>query len=255
MFQRLDREQAAAVWKPFSDWLASRPRDFAVKAPLLIAAIPARRFWDATFWDWIPVKVVAHDNRPQAPKGNIFWAGDGEQVGQFVHGYRSAWLPAVLLTHERQRDLVDALHAATRHWAVSLHFNKGLARAPPEELAAARDTATNPAALDAFALAIIAGNSGPTFPGISGHEPNLAAARRNATSIGAMDELLKVVKEPGSYVSESDYFECDWQHAFWGVNYPRLSAAKRKYDPNNLFFVHHGVGSEEWSSDGFTKKV
>jgi FAD/FMN-containing dehydrogenase len=70
-----------------------------------------------------------------------------------------------------------------------------------------------------------------------------------------MDELLKVVKQPGSYVSESDYFERDWQHAFWGVNYPRLASAKRKYDPNSLFFVHHGVGSEEWSSDGFTKKV
>ena len=36
-------------------------------------------------------------------------------------------------------------------------FKKGLAGAPPEEIAAARDTATNPAVLTAFALAIIAG--------------------------------------------------------------------------------------------------
>jgi len=28
---------------------------------------------------------------------------------------------------------------------------------------------------------------------------------------------------------------------------------KRKYDPDGLFFVHHGVGSEEWSADGFTR--
>jgi hypothetical protein len=28
---------------------------------------------------------------------------------------------------------------------------------------------------------------------------------------------------------------------------------KAKYDPTGLFFVHHGVGSEEWSADGFTR--
>jgi hypothetical protein len=28
---------------------------------------------------------------------------------------------------------------------------------------------------------------------------------------------------------------------------------KKKYDPTGLFFVHNGVGSEEWSADGFTK--
>ena len=27
----------------------------------------------------------------------------------------------------------------------------------------------------------------------------------------------------------------------------------RLYDPDGLFFVHHGVGSEEWSADGFTR--
>ena len=26
-----------------------------------------------------------------------------------------------------------------------------------------------------------------------------------------------------------------------------------KYDPTGLLFVHHGVGSEDWSADGFTR--
>jgi len=32
-----------------------------------------------------------------------------------------------------------------------------------------------------------------------------------------------------------------------------LQAVKAKYDPDGLFFVHHGVGSEDWIDDGFTR--
>jgi hypothetical protein len=32
-----------------------------------------------------------------------------------------------------------------------------------------------------------------------------------------------------------------------------LAAVKKKYDPDGLFTVHHGVGSEEWSAYGFTR--
>jgi hypothetical protein len=38
-----------------------------------------------------------------------------------------------------------------------------------------------------------------------------------------------------------------------GTNYLRLQALKATYDPDGLFFVHHGVGSEDWSDDGFTR--
>jgi FAD/FMN-containing dehydrogenase len=44
------------------------------------------------------------------------------------------------------------------------------------------------------------------------------------------------------------YFGREWQRA-----YPRLLAIKKKYDPTGLFFVYHGVGSEERSADGFTR--
>jgi hypothetical protein len=65
------------------------------------------------------------------------------------------------------------------------------------------------------------------------------------------DALVKKLKNP--------YFlgdvNADWQRALWGSNYSRLLAAKDQYDPDGLFFVHHGVGSERWSADGFTKLV
>jgi hypothetical protein len=49
VFQGLDRQQAAAVWKPFFDWVAASDGDFSVQSPPAIAAIPARNFWDPEY--------------------------------------------------------------------------------------------------------------------------------------------------------------------------------------------------------------
>jgi Berberine and berberine like len=65
--------------------------------------------------------------------------------------------------------------------------------------------------------------------------------------------LRTIAPDGGAYVSESNYFEHGWQRSYWGSNYARLAEIKKKYDPSGLFFVHNGVGSEEWSADGFTK--
>ena len=47
-----------------------------------------------------------------------------------------------------------------------------------------------------------------------------------------MSQLRALVPHPGSYVSESNYFENGWQHSYWGSNYPRLAEIKGKYDPD-----------------------
>ena len=52
---------------------------------------------------------------------------------------------------------------------------------------------------------------------------------------------------------DSDFFEESWPRAYWGSNYERLLAVENRYDPDGLFVVHHGVGSERWSADGFTR--
>jgi FAD/FMN-containing dehydrogenase len=254
VFQGLDQAAAEQTWAPFFAWVRAR-RDCRFKEEPRVVALPARHFWDAEFFRQHAPQLIVADERPDAPRSHVLWAGDHGQVGQFIHGYRSAWLPQSLLDPHRQRELADALFEATRHWGLSLHFNKGLAGAPADALERARDTAMNPQVLDAFALAITGAESGPAFPGMPGPGPDLADARADAARIDAsMDALLKAAPGAGSYVSESDYFEKHWQSAFWGANHPRLAAAKRRYDPDGLFFVRHGVGSERWSDDGFTPR-
>ena len=68
-----------------------------------------------------------------------------------------------------------------------------------------------------------------------------------------MTEQRALLPDVGSYVSESNFLEADWARAYWGPNYPRLLAVKDRYDPDGLSVVHHGVGSERGSADGFTR--
>jgi FAD/FMN-containing dehydrogenase len=255
VFQGLDEESAVAVWKPFLAFVQASPGDFAFAEPPRILAYPPRIVWDPWVLRLVPGAVFT-DSRPGAPVGNIAHPGDAEQAGGCTHGYGSAWLPVSLLGSGRRKDLAETLFAANQHWDFALHFNKGLAGAPREAIAAARDTATNPQVLDAFALVITGSGEGPAFPGIPGHEPDRQKARRGAAANARVMEVFhKLVPGAGSYVSESDYFLKNWQHAFWGPNYPRLLLVKKRYDPDGLFTVHHGVGSEAWSTDGFTRKA
>ena len=70
--------------------------------------------------------------------------------------------------------------------------------------------------------------------------PDPAEWAKLGRSVGG--RLVKV--NSPSYVNETDYFEDDWQTAFWGDHYARLQQVKARYDPGGLFFVHHGVGTQ-----------
>lgn len=247
--QGLDSEQSRATWQPFLNWLARSPGAYKIESRPKIGVLPARDWWNPK-----QNPSLVADPRPNAPHWHLWWRGDGTQAGQVLHAYDSLWLPASLLADAEQPRLAEALFAASRHWEVQLHLSKGLAGAPPGVIDAARDTATNPAVLAAFALAIIACGEGPAYPGVAGHEPNFVQARESRAAVNrSLSALRAIAPGGGSYVSEGDFFDPDWQRSFWGGHYPRLAAIKKKYDPDGLFLVHHGVGSENWSSDGFTR--
>ncbi len=249
----LSTEEARKVWQPFLEWIARSPGVYTLEPGMILGSMPASHWWDVQWRKTQHHEVFHSDPRPGASDNNVWWTGDAGQVAWTIYGFESLWLPAFLLGDDSQEQLANALFAGSRHEMIELHFNKGLAGAPREAIEAARDTATNPAVLNAFALAIVADGQGG-YPGVRGHEPNVEAARKSRERVHAcMNELRTLAPNGGSYVSESNFFEKDWQHSYWGSNYPRLASVKKKYDPTGLFFVHNGVGSEEWSADGFTK--
>lgn len=243
VFQGLTQAQAEQTWAPLFDWITARPADYTL-APPAVLAVPARDFWNPAVLGQIPGLIVPAD-LPGVPEDYFYWAADADQVGQVLHAYQSTWLSRRLLDPERRPALVDALTRASQIRAVGLHCNKGLAGAPANVLDWTRDTSMNPAVLDSFALAIAAANEPPAYPGIAGHEPDVAQGRRDARVVAAAMAPLKALAErPAAYVSEADYFQDDWQAAFWGDHYPRLTRIKDRYDPGGLFSVHHGVGTE-----------
>jgi FAD/FMN-containing dehydrogenase len=245
----LDSAQIWEIWRPFRDWVKARPHDFTVTSPFWSDARDARSQWDpSNHW-------FKHDPRDAVPSHHVWNRGNEGECGAFIYGYDSLWLPASLLGEKRRKELTAALFAASRHETVEFHIAKGMAGAPREVLADVSHTATNPALLDAFTLAIIAdGDETPAYPGFVRPPMDMAKAQEKARGIAAAAaELRKIAPHSGSYFNEGNFFSASWREEFWGKNYSKLRAIKTKYDPDGLFFVHHGVGSEDWSADGFTR--
>lgn len=49
--------------------------------------------------------------------------------------------------------------------------------------------------------------------------------------------------------SQASRYEFNWKKSFYGTHYDRLRAIKEKYDPESLFLVYEGIGSDEWDVD------
>ncbi|KAJ6485219.1 FAD-binding domain-containing protein [Mycena vulgaris] len=81
--------------------------------------------------------------------------------------------------------------------------------------------------------------------------------------IGALRKRFKTQQLPilenlsgpnaGAYSNEADLLETNFQTTFFGPNYAKLSAIKRKYDPRDLFIAGAGVGSKRWDEWGLCK--
>lgn len=48
---------------------------------------------------------------------------------------------------------------------------------------------------------------------------------------------------------QASRYEFNWKKSFFGTHYDKLRAIKEKYDPESLFLVYEGIGSDEWDGD------
>ena len=251
VFEGMTAKEAERVWQPFRDWIARKSPSLTMKAGFF--DIPGERMWDYRSLSKIPDTIKPDERTTESPNPLWWWTDDAGQVSIYWYAYTSRWIPAALFADTSVKRLAAALFDASRHWTVGLHFNKAQAGASAEAVRRGRETSMNPVVFRAAALAIVASGE-PRFPGLPGHEPDRATAEKASTKVhAAMQVLRDLTPDTGSYVNETDWFEPDWQQSFWGENYPKLLAIKQKYDPDGLFYCHHCVGSEAWSSDGMCR--
>ncbi|MFW5654558.1 MAG: FAD-binding protein [Roseicyclus sp.] len=245
-------DEVRRLWDPILS-LADGP-DADLVEDLTLYDMPARDWWNLDTRARDLPGTITRDEASDRAGERFFWNGDNGETNVVWGGYESAWLSQDLLHGDRVAALRDTIVAAARLIRFGFHFQKGLAGAPEEILAEARDTPVHPSALDAFALLLVATAQQHVIPEAPGHALDEADLRARAGAVGEVYRLFRRI-EPGtgSYAAEMNFHETEWQARAWGDNYPRLRAIKARHDPEGLFTGHHQVGSEDWSADGFTR--
>ncbi|KAF2400246.1 FAD-binding domain-containing protein [Trichodelitschia bisporula] len=66
------------------------------------------------------------------------------------------------------------------------------------------------------------------------------------TGVGTVDAsaLREISPGMGAYVNEASAKNPDFKSAFWGSHYPKLSAIKKKFDPNFVFYANPGIDAD-----------
>lgn len=236
-FLDVSQETAEETWSEFLSVLRSRPDDFVVNVNF--SAQPFVNKWNPA-----GKSGVIMDDRPEALDGYFWWKGNAVEVGAYWGGYQGHGLPLEKLQNN-PGELAEALFNASRTSLILLQTNKALAGEPEEARKRDETTSINPSVFNNAAFVTLADWVQNKYVGIAGHEPDEALAQEQFDGVNkAMGYITAVTPDGGSYSNEGYYFEEDWQEQFWGSNYPQLLEVKKKYDPTNLFHVHHGVGSE-----------
>ena len=241
VFIDLPETAAREIWRPLLEWIDQRPNEY--ERSIDIVTVPFADYWNIDFWmDNYPA-LIQKDPREDQPKGQFWWKTNDSAVSEYMYGYQSRWVPT--RNFEDPVALARTFFDASRHWSFKLYVNKALAGAGAEAIERDRRTCINPAVFDAAAWVLMQASETGIFPGVPGHEPDPGKAKALADRVSAGMRIIRAATPgAGNYANEADYHEPDWQEAFWGSNYPRLLAIKRRYDPEGFFSTHHSVGSE-----------
>jgi FAD/FMN-containing dehydrogenase len=237
-------EEGEEILEQFFAPLRTAPSLYDVAPSIQI--VPFLDLWDADYWLANNKDFVIMDPRADAPDDQFWWSGNQNEVSWFINGYESRWVPTNQLRGDAAKDMTDAFFEASRHQKFIFQINKGLSGEPEEIAARERNTALHPAALDAAGLVLMVSAQQYKHVGIASHEPDMAKGKSDLAKLKtAMGIIEAATPNSGAYANEADFYQKDWKQAFWGSHYPRLLEIKRKYDPDHVFTVHHGVGSDE----------
>jgi hypothetical protein len=136
---------------------------------------------------------------------------------------------------EKRREVMDSIRGVFDEGANMIMFNM---RNPPGS--ASIDNAVNPAWRDIlmFAIMFVTWNVTDSTEYVTQKSRNLTYEWN--------PRWKKLTPGGGTYMSESDYIEPDWQQSFHGDKYGRLYDIKQKWDPEGVFYAQNAVGSEDW---------
>ncbi|KAK4221912.1 FAD binding domain-containing protein [Podospora fimiseda] len=167
------------------------------------------------------------------------WEEIGVPFSPVTWGMRQArrFLPrGVISDPKKRKEIMDAIKGVSDEGANILMFNM---RNPPGSERV--PNAVNKAWRDILGFAImfvnwnVATDSGEWVETLS----------RNLT-YEWNPRWKKLTPGSGTYMSESDYIEPDWQESFHGDKYWELLRIKEKWDPEGVFYATNAVGSEKW---------
>lgn len=186
-------------------------------------------------WNTIGVPINAiikeYDNFSDA------WAdGFPQEVWTVTMRQASRFYPHEnLASEERRIETLNAIRGVFDEGANMILFN---IRNPPSS--SLIPNAVNPAwrRILMFAIMFVTWNVTDPAPYVTQKSRNLTCEwnpRWKALTPGS-----------GTYMSESDYIEPNWQESFFGNKYERLLETKKKWDPEGVFYAQNAVGSEEW---------
>ncbi len=251
VYQGENQKNLEQIWQKMSTWLAQHH----YKNNLQIFSIPPDKLYNYDFWHKHFPSYVKANTAKDAKPGEYWWTPNSNEVHTYWYTYQSWCIPISLFSEKNAPQLTDTIYQASRLGSVVFHFNKGLAGASKDALKRGLTTSVNPVVYDAGALVIMSASNDKVYPGYKGLPQPGASAKEKADAISkAINMFVQLAPDSGTYANEADYFQKNWQQAFWGKNYPQLLKIKLKYDPNGLFYCHHCVGSEYWDKFGMCRK-
>ncbi|PGH13948.1 hypothetical protein AJ79_03363 [Helicocarpus griseus UAMH5409] len=159
-----------------------------------------------------------------------------------VGSFRS--LPGVRLfptsnwaTEEKRTATLSAIQAVVEEFGTVGAYHQ--APRNPEKII----NSVNPAFRTEAAFII---GSAPAPENATAEQLQVTGERLTNEILGPWKEVAPQSEGAGSYMNEASVVEQEWQKEFWGANYERLLEVKRKWDPKEVFYAHHAVGTEGW---------